>query len=146
MWILLNIMSYNEVLHVILYLFNSSKDALKKDMSSTLFYIYNKNCLKQRIILSYIYVYIWLLYFARVKHFYIYQYYTSRESCSCLRAVNVVVWQLDLQLSMQSVPITTKVVNSNSAQARCTQYNISSWSVTSGRSVVFSGDSGFLHQ
>ena len=29
--------------------------------------------------------------------------------------VVVIVWQLDLQLPMQSVPITTKVVNSNPA-------------------------------
>ena len=38
----------------------------------------------------------------------------------------VVIWQLDLQLVLpvQSVPITTKVVNSNPAQARCTRYNI----------------------
>jgi len=31
---------------------------------------------------------------------------------------------LDLQLPVQSVPITTKVVNFNPAQARCTRYNI----------------------
>jgi len=31
---------------------------------------------------------------------------------------------VDLQLPMQSVPITTMVVSSNSAQARCTLYNI----------------------
>jgi len=32
--------------------------------------------------------------------------------------------QLDLQLPVQSVPITTKVVSSNPVQARCTRYNI----------------------
>ena len=31
---------------------------------------------------------------------------------------------MDLQLPMQSVPITTNVVNSNPAQAGCTRYNI----------------------
>jgi hypothetical protein len=31
---------------------------------------------------------------------------------------------LDLQLYMQSVPITTEVVSSNPAQARSTWYNI----------------------
>ena len=36
----------------------------------------------------------------------------------------VIVWQLDLQLTMQSVPITTKVVSLNPAQTRCTRYNI----------------------
>ena len=36
----------------------------------------------------------------------------------------VIVWHLDLQLSMQSVPITANVVSSNIAQVRCTQYNI----------------------
>ena len=37
----------------------------------------------------------------------------------------VIVWQLDLQLPMQSVPITTNhVVSSNPTQARCARYNI----------------------
>ena len=53
-------------------------------------------------------------------------------------------------LPMQSVPITTKVVSSNQLHfiARCARYNImwSSFLVTSGRSVVFSGNLGFLHQ
>jgi hypothetical protein len=36
----------------------------------------------------------------------------------------VVVWWLDLQLPMQSVPITTKVVSSNPIHmSRCTRYN-----------------------
>jgi len=38
--------------------------------------------------------------------------------------VVMIVWELDLQLPMQSVPITTKVVSSNPAQARCTHYII----------------------
>jgi hypothetical protein len=38
--------------------------------------------------------------------------------------VFMIVWYLDLQLPMQSVPITTEVVSSNPAQMRCTQYNI----------------------
>jgi len=41
-----------------------------------------------------------------------------------MAVVVVIVWQLDLQLHMQSVTITTEVVSSNSAQARCNQYNI----------------------
>ena len=32
--------------------------------------------------------------------------------------------KMDLQLLVQPVPITTNVVGSNSAQARCTRYNI----------------------
>jgi hypothetical protein len=36
----------------------------------------------------------------------------------------VIVWSFDLQLPMQSVPITTKVVSSNPAHAGCTRYNI----------------------
>ena len=36
--------------------------------------------------------------------------------------VVVIVWYLDLQLTIQSVPITTNVVIS--AQVRCTRYNI----------------------
>ena len=41
---------------------------------------------------------------------------------------------------MQSVPTTTNIVNSNSAQLRCTWYNIMwlSLSVTCAKSVVFS--------
>jgi len=38
--------------------------------------------------------------------------------------VVVIVLELDLQLPVQSVPITTHVVISNPAQARCTRYNI----------------------
>jgi len=34
----------------------------------------------------------------------------------------VIVWLLDLQLPMQSVPIITKVVSLNPSQARCTRY------------------------
>jgi len=35
-----------------------------------------------------------------------------------------ILWKLDIQLPMQSVPITTNVVISNPAQARRTRYNI----------------------
>ena len=35
-----------------------------------------------------------------------------------------IVWLLDLQLPMQSVPITIKVVSSNLTQMQCTLYNI----------------------
>ena len=47
-----------------------------------------------------------------------------------------------------SLIITTNVVSSNPAQARCTRYNImgKSLSMTCSRSVVFSRYSGFLHQ
>jgi hypothetical protein len=38
--------------------------------------------------------------------------------------VVMIVWQLDLQLPMQSVPITSNVVSSNQTQERYTQYNI----------------------
>jgi len=37
--------------------------------------------------------------------------------------VVVIVWYLDLQLAVQSVPITTEVVSLNPTQARCTRYN-----------------------
>jgi len=53
--------------------------------------------------------------------------------------VVVIVWYLDLQLSMQSMPITANVVSSNIAQARCTQYNI----MWESLSTTFSS---FLHQ
>ena len=60
--------------------------------------------------------------------------------------VIVIVWYLDLQLTMRSVPITTNVVGSDPAHGEV--YNIMWWSlsVTCDRSVVFSGHSGFLHQ
>jgi hypothetical protein len=38
--------------------------------------------------------------------------------------VVVIVWYLDLQLPMQSVPMTTNVVSSNPAQTRYTRNNI----------------------
>ena len=55
--------------------------------------------------------------------------------------VVVIAWLLDLQLPVQSVHTTNKVVSSNPAEARCTQCNIMSLmlSVTCDRSVVFSG-------
>ena len=59
-----------------------------------------------------------------------------------MKAVVVVnAWYLELQLPLQSVPITTNVVSSNPAQSRCIRYNIMWWSVsvTCDRSVIFSG-------
>jgi hypothetical protein len=52
--------------------------------------------------------------------------------------VAVIVWSLDLQLPMQSVPITTDVVSSNLDQGEV--YNIMRYnlSVTYDRSVVSS--------
>jgi len=38
--------------------------------------------------------------------------------------VVVIVWYLDLQLPVPSVPIITKVVSSNPFKTRCTRYNI----------------------
>jgi len=38
--------------------------------------------------------------------------------------VVVIVWQIDLQLPMRSVPIPTNVASSNLAQMRSTRYNI----------------------
>jgi len=60
--------------------------------------------------------------------------------------VAVILWLLDLQLPMQSVPVTTDVVSSNLDQGDV--YNIMwySLSMTCDRSVVFSGSSGFLQQ
>ena len=46
--------------------------------------------------------------------FYIYR---TTKTPLCLNDTIVLVWYLDLQLSMQSVPITTNVVSSNPAQA-----------------------------
>ena len=39
-------------------------------------------------------------------------------------SVVMIIWQLDLQLPVQLVPITTSIVSSNPTQARCTGYNI----------------------
>jgi hypothetical protein len=36
----------------------------------------------------------------------------------------VIKWYMDLKLSMLSMPITTNVVSSNLAQARCIRFNI----------------------
>ena len=60
--------------------------------------------------------------------------------------VDVIVWQLDLQLSMQLVPIITDVASSNLDQGEVYSIMWSSLSVTCGKSVVFSGYFGFLHQ
>ena len=49
---------------------------------------------------------------------------------------------------MKSVHVTTNVVSSNSARGEMysIQHYMKSVSVTCGRSVVFSGHSGFFHQ
>jgi len=47
--------------------------------------------------------------------FSIHRYYHERKSGAVL---GVIVWQLDLRLPMQSVPITTDVVSSNLDQAK----------------------------
>jgi hypothetical protein len=71
--------------------------------------------------------------------------HTQKTYWHILIGAVVVVWVLDLQLPMQSVSITTKVVSSNPDQGEV--YNIMWWSlsVTCDRSVVFSGSSVFLH-
>jgi hypothetical protein len=58
----------------------------------------------------------------------------ERLSCHGL-----VIWQLDLQLPVQSVPITTKVVSSNPAQGELFSmlFYVINLSLTCGRSVVF---------
>ena len=53
----------------------------------------------------------------------LYQVHLAMNKVQTHNIVVMIVWQLDLQLPMQSVPITTKVVSSNPAQARCTPYN-----------------------
>ena len=60
--------------------------------------------------------------------------------------VDVIVWNLNLQMPMESVPITTNIVGSTPAQGE--MYNImwQQFSVTYGRSMVFSGYFSFLHQ
>ena len=57
----------------------------------------------------------------------------------------VVIWQLDLQLPMQSVPITTKVVSTNPVHGEVCliQHYVINLSVICGRSVIFSGYSRF---
>jgi hypothetical protein len=77
-----------------------------------------------------------------------YEYINVTLTASNYAGVVVIAWYLDLQLSIQSVSITTNVVSYIPAQAMCTRYNIVwySLSVTCERWVIFSGFSGFLHQ
>ena len=70
--------------------------------------------------------------------------YLSCITCKLWNDPNMQIWSkflmrnrrgcdrmvFDLQLPMQSVPITTNVVSSNPYQARCTQYNIMQYSVS----------------
>jgi len=56
--------------------------------------------------------------------------------------VMVIAWYLYLQLSMQSIPITTDIVSSNHDKDEVTTLCNTVLSVTCDRSVVFSG---FLH-
>ena len=60
----------------------------------------------------------------------------------------MIIWSLDLQLHMQSVPITIQVLSSNPTHfdVYLIQLYMIKFSVTCDRSVVFSGYSGFLQQ
>jgi hypothetical protein len=70
--------------------------------------------------------------------------YLSQERSRWTKIIILqIVWQLDLQVPMQSVPITTKVVSSSPVHGEV--YSIKH-SVTCGRSVVFSWYFGFLQQ
>jgi hypothetical protein len=51
-----------------------------------------------------------------------YTYTTEGQYKNVGAVVVVIIWLLNLQLPMQSVPITTKVVSSNPAQARCPRH------------------------
>ena len=65
----------------------------------------------------------------------------------CWAVMVVIVWYLDLQLPLQLMPMTTKVVSSNSVHGKvCSIQHYVIKSVTCVRSVVFSGYSGFLHK
>ena len=72
--------------------------------------------------------------------------YAKDKNISYMGAVVIVIaWWLDVR---PPVPITTNVVVRTPFMARCTLYNIM-WcnlSVTSNRSVIFFGYSGFFHQ
>ena len=48
----------------------------------------------------------------------------GRHGLDHIYIYNVYIYYVDLQLHMQSVPITTNVVSSNLTQAMCTRYNI----------------------
>ena len=57
--------------------------------------------------------------------------------------VVVIVWQLDLQLPVQSEPITTKVVSSNPVHGEV--YSIQYYVIKFVSDLVFYGYSDFLH-
>ena len=57
--------------------------------------------------------------------------------------VLVIVWKLDLQLPVQSVPITIKIVSSNPVHGEV--YSIQYYVIKFDRSVIFSEYSCFLH-
>ena len=58
----------------------------------------------------------------------------------------MVVWLLDLQLPLQSVSITTKVVSSKPAHGEVHSIKHNVIQFVSDRSVFFSKYSGFLYQ
>ena len=65
-----------------------------------------------------------------------------------LAVVVMIIWQLDLQPPMQSVPITTEVVSLNPVHDEVypIQHYVIKLAVTCNRSAVFSGYSGFLRK
>ena len=79
-----------------------------------------------------------------------------KQLCSSLLICNMkkcsILWRgpwwpwLDLQLPVQSVPITTKVVNPVLGEVYSIQHYVIKLSLTCNRPVVFSGYYSFLHQ
>jgi hypothetical protein len=55
----------------------------------------------------------------------------------------MITWQLDLQLSVQSVPASSNPIH---GEAYSIQHYVIKFAMICGRSVVFPGFSGFLHQ
>ena len=77
----------------------------------------------------------------------IYRLYVYPEEKLVLGTVMVViVGLLDLQLSVQAVHITTKVVSSNPAHGEVVLIQHFVIKFVSDRTVIFSGYSGFLYQ
>jgi predicted GNAT superfamily acetyltransferase len=60
-----------------------------------------------------------------VKQVCIANYIDNMQLCiGVIMVVIVIAWWLDLQLHMQSVPVTAKVVRSNPDHGGCTRHNI----------------------
>ena len=100
---------------------NAMNDKIRRQISiSNPFVFKHISNLKVHRIFIFVFIHVFFFYPIRSEFYQFLTFFCE----AVVVVVIVIVWYLNLQLSMQSVPITTKIVPFNLVQARCTRYNI----------------------